>query len=466
MKRYFLILGVCLGIGASYGGADVSLTVYNRNLGLVKEVREIELTKGLSRLSLEGVAAGIDPSSVRLSLLSDQDKVTLLEQGFEYDLSSRDALLQRYIGSDITIERRSESGAKKESVTGRLLSASGGITLQAGDRILLDPPGEISLPKLPEGPVLKPTLSFLFDSSVTGKRKAGLDYLTGGLNWSADYAAVTDDKSLDLTALVTIDNRSGASYRDASLKLVAGEVNRAAPAVAEFGMARGMMAKAAPQFEESAFFEYHLYTLTRKVTLNDNETRQIELTRASGIPVKKAFVYDGGAQFARAGYQEWARADRNYGTQSNGKVSVTLEFRNAKEVNLGIPLPKGRVRVYRRGADGSLEFIGEDLVDHMSKDETVRLALGNAFDITGERVQSDFKTGNNWCEESFTLTLRNHKEEPVTVQVAEHMYRWSNWKIIAKSDNFGKKDSRTIEFAARVPAGGEKTITYTVRYWW
>ncbi len=454
--------------------AEVQISVFNNDLALVRERRDVSLEKGVSRTAFTDVAARIDPSSVHLTFPDISGSCSVLEQNFEYDLVSREKLLEKYIGQEIVLERPAgRDGEKKERINGTLLSTSGGIIVGSGDRILLDPSGEISLASLPDGLVLKPTLSWLLKSDVSGKREAELAYLTNGIGWNADYVAVLgrDDKGLTLTGWVTVNNQSGASYRDARVKLVAGDVNRAAPAGAR--MAKGMMMDAAmpaaaPQFEERSFFEYHQYTLQRPATIRDNEIKQIEFTGAVGVKAEKGYVYDGAAQFRQGSYdyQSWTRADRNYGTASDRKVSVTVSFKNGRENNLGIPLPAGRVRMYKEDTDGALEFIGEDAIDHTPKDEAIRASLGNAFDIVGERTQTDFRSGSDWCEESFSITLRNHKDTPVPVTVVEHLYRWSSWKITARSSDFRKRDSRTVEFPVNVPANGSATVTYTARYWW
>jgi hypothetical protein len=393
-----------------------------------------------------------------------------LEQNFEYDLISREKLLQKYIGKEIELERRlGKDGEKKEIIKGTLLSTSGGLTVKSGDKILVNPSGEISLSKLPEGLILKPTLSWLLENEIAGEHKIEVDYLTNGINWNADYVIVSDkdDKNLDLTGWVTIDNKSGATYKDVKLKLIAGDIHHASPSgsSAENVMYAARTKSAAPQFEEKSFFEYHLYTLQRRTTVRDNETKQIEFVSGTNVPVKKLYIYDGAAQ-KFYGYNQWARADRNYGVQSNKKVYVMLDFKNSKENNLGIPLPKGKMRVYKEDSDKSLEFIGEDFIEHTPKDENVRIYLGDAFDIVGERLQTDFKNGDDFADESFKITVRNHKEEPIEVRVVEKLYRWSNWKITQKSQDYEKKDARTIEYKLKVPKDSENIITYTVHYWW
>lgn len=451
--------------------AEVELTVYNQNLGLVKEQRTITLKKGINEVNFVDVASQIDATSVHFKSITAPNEVTVLEQNFEYDLISHDKLLQKYIDKEITLVRRfGISGEKVETLKGILLSTRGGITLKVGDNIYLNPSGEIILTKLPEGFVTKPTLSWLINTERAGEHKVEVGYLTNGINWNADYVIVADkdDKKVDLNGWVTINNQSGATYKDAKLKLIAGDIHRVKPpsAVTEYDRYLAAEAKAAlPQFEEKPFFEYHLYTLKRSATIRDNETKQIEFAQANQVPVKKLFIYDG-AKSQFYGYSEYLRADQRYGAQSKKEVYVMLEFKNSKDNNLGIPLPKGRMRVYKEDTDKTLQFIGEDWIEHTPKDEPVRIYLGNAFDIVGERMQTDFKRGDDWVTESYKITLRNHKEEPVEIKVIEHLYRWSNWRITEKSQDYEKRDARTIEFTVAVPANGEKTVNYTVRYWW
>lgn len=474
MKKHFVV-PVLMCLCAAGAAADVSVTVYNGNLGLVRDTRDIRVEKGETKLSFDDIAALVDPTSVHIALPSAPGRYSVLEQNFEYDLVSTDKLLEKYIGREITVERRvGKDGDKKEVLRGTLLSTAGGIVLQTDDRILMSPAGEISLAKLPDGLILKPTLSWLLKSEVSGPQKAEIDYLTSGISWSADYVLVSgqDDKKLDLTGWVTVDNRSGATYGDAKLKLVAGDVHRAPEPMAKVAMLRSMSfdmaaeAAPAPQFQEKSFFEYHLYDLQRKTTLKNNETKQIEFIAAQDVPSRKAFVFDPSGAVVPYGYNEYARSNRQYGAQQNGKVAVMLEFRNSEDDHLGKPLPQGRIRVYKKDTDGTLQFIGEDRIDHTPKNEPVRIELGNAFDITGERTQTDFRSGDDWCEESFKITLKNRKDTPVEVKAVEHLYRWSNWKIQESSQKFEKKDSRTVEFTVTIPPDSEKTVTYRVRYWW
>lgn len=467
----FLILPAYLFMPGIAG--EINITVYNQNLGLVKDKRQVELKKGIQELNMDDVAARIDPTSVHFRSVTHPNSCFVLEQNFEYDLISREKLLQKYIGKEIELERRTgRYGEKTETIKGELLATSGGTILKSGEKILINPSGEIALPSLPGGLIMKPTLSWILQNETPGLHTIEVAYLTDGIKWTADYVIVTDakDEFMDLTGWVTIDNNSGATYENARLKLVAGDINRVSPpgtaAPARLDYARVQKA-AAPQFEEKSFFEYHLYTLTRKTTVKDNETKQIEFVASADVPVRKMFVYDGSSQ-KFYGYNEWSRANRNYGIQTQKKVYVMLEFLNTKKNNLGIPLPKGRIRVYKEDTDKSLEFIGEDNIEHTPKDEPVRIYLGDAFDVVGERVQTDFSidTGSKWIKETIKITLKNHKESPVTVRAVEKLYRWSNWKINKKTADYEKLDSKTIEFKLDIPANSEKVAEYTVHYWW
>ncbi|MDR1695340.1 MAG: hypothetical protein LBR69_01720 [Endomicrobium sp.] len=434
--------------------AEVALTVYNGNLALVKDSREVSLKNGVQVLEFDDVAAFIDPASVLPKFLNENTQVKVLEQNFDYDLVNTDKLLSKYIGRDIEIERVGED--KRGKLKGKLLSSSNGIVVQTDSKIVLNPKGEISLSKLPEDLRLKPTLTWLVSSGFEGKNKMEVSYQTSGISWSADYVLVTDEKDekdekADITGWVTVNNKSGAAYKDAKLKFIAGDVNMvrkypSSGALRNKAFAADMpIAESAASFEEKSFFEYHIYELQRKSTVKDNEIKQIEFASCSGFPVKKVFTYDG---------------------MKNGrKVTVTLDFKNSKENGLGIPLPKGKVRVSKYDG-GSMEFIGEDMIDHTAKDAKISLNIGSAFDITGERTQTSYKSESKSSEESFKITVKNGKDVPAEVNVVEKLYRRADWKIEKNSIPYVKKDSSTAEFLITVPANGEKSFTYTVRYWW
>ncbi len=429
--------------------SGVAVTIYNQNLGLVKDVRELEFQKGKSVIKFTDVAAQIDPTSVHFKPVDVADKVAMLEQNYQYDLVSSTKILQKYVDNEIELFTKLDKAYK-----GILLSYSNeNLTLkepQGAIRIVrLEEVRDLYFPSLPEGLITKPTLVWLLDSQISGKRKAEVSYLTSGINWHAEYVAVVDqlDRNLELTGWVSIDNRSGATYRDAKVKLIAGEVHRVREERIPPRLAKEVFATAAgpPQFEEKPFFEYHLYTLLRPSTIKDNEIKQVSLFPASDVKVKKIFTYDG------------ARDEKS--------VKVELEFKNSQAEGLGMPLPKGKIRVYKADVDKSLEFVGEDLIDHTPKDEKVRVFLGNAFDIVGERKRTDFREiGRDVTEESYEIKLRNHKDEAVEVVVVEHLHPYTEWEIIESNFEYVKKDANTIEFKISLQKDEEKILNYTVRY--
>lgn len=447
----------------------IELAVYNQNLALVKDHRSLDLIKGLNEVRFTDVAAMIDPTSVHFSSLTDPQGTAVLEQNYEYDVVGSAKLLQKYVDQEISLV--TEDGQK---YTGTLLNAADDAILQSADGkvtvVKVSQIKEFDFPALPEGLITKPTLVWQVESAQEGAQDVEVTYLTGGITWYANYVAVLadDDKALDLNGWITLDNRSGASYKDAKLKVIAGDINRAATnGYAEMSkQVYEAAAMPAPQVEERSFFEYHLYEVQRPVTVKDQQTKQIEFVTGSGITATKFFVYDG-SQMGYWTYYEPIQ-DSGYGTTSNEDVQVMLEFTNSVTDGLGVPLPKGTIRVFKKDVDGSTLLIGEDTIDHTPKDEQVRLYIGDAFDIVGERVQTNFRidTSRRFMEESYKVTLRNHKDEDVEVRVTEHMFRWSQWEILEESLKHEKLDAQTIEFRVPVEADGEVTVTYTVRYEW
>ncbi len=469
MKRIAMVL-LCIGAGNWIHAADV--TVYNDNLGLVRETRVFTLKNGMNNIAVTDVPAQIDATSVHFKSLTNPDAVSVLEQNFQYDLLSQQKLLDKYIGKEIEIEREPIGGGKSDVFKGTLLANNDGPILKIGDKLHLNLSGHITLPDVPNDFHARPTLEWKLLSKKDGEQTCELSYLTGGLGWKADYVLVANaaDDKMDLNSWVTITNTSGGRFDDAKLKLVAGDVNRVsatpAPMMKSARAAFAMEAMPEKPFTEQSFFEYHLYTLQRPTTLSNNETKQIEMASSSDVPMKKLFVYDGAQNVSWRDFSDYSRTDPNYGTQGNKKVWVILEFKNSKENNLGMPLPKGRVRVYKKSADGALEFIGEDNIDHTPKDETLRIKMGNAFDVVGERTRTSFLNEKKSFQESFEIRLRNHKDSDATVRVVEHLYRWSDWKITESSQKFSKKDAQTVEFEVPVKKDGESVVTYTVKYVW
>ena len=435
----------------------INVTVYNSGSGLVRDVRDVTFPTGMVELKFMDVASGIDPTSVHFASLTNPAGISIWEQNYEYDLIDKAKLLEKYIGKDISFKQLDPTTGKEAIAHGTLLSTAGGYTIQMEDQIHIKDLGEIILPKLPEGLITRPTLVWLLDVAGT-KHQVEMSYLTSGLNWSSNYVAVVNenDTALGLNGWVTIDNTSGATYKNASLKLVAGDVHRVTPpapmAEEKMLMADGMArAEAAPAFQEKSFFEYHMYTLQRPATLKNNQQKQISLLEASKVPAKKLFIFEPDGDY-------WYGGD----TQK-GKIQVKMQLKNSKDNGLGIPLPKGTVRVYKADTDGSLQLIGEDSIDHTPKDEEVRLVLGEAFDLVGERIlKNRRKISDRIWEYDVEITLRNHKTEPVTITVVDHVM-WGDWSVIKSSTDWNKKDASTLEFPVKVAKDGEMKITYTVR---
>ena len=468
----------------------VDLTIYNQGLALVREDRTITLQRGLGRVVLPEIPSTINGSSVHFLSLTDPLGVRVLEQNYQYDLVHQAKILEKYIGRTVEFVRVDPATEKEYTVSGRLLATGyapqgapghitygygGGMVAEIGGKIEIAPAGRLVLPGLPEGLILRPQLEWLVSSQREGTHRAEVSYLAGGLSWSCDYVALLGkgDDRLDLTGWVTLTNGSGTSFRNAGLKLVAGDVNVVQDALMGAAMSKRAMAEldaaAAPQFRESDLFEFKLYALQRRTDVNNNETKQVELVSGRNVPAQKVFIYDGMA----AGWRMYVnnhsyRSQGSFGQQSNTKVGVFVTFRNAEKAGLGIALPKGKVRVYKRDEDGKEQFVGEDLVDHTPKDEELRLYLGNAFDIVGERVQKDFKSfaGGRIVEETVEITVKNHKKEAVEVQVYEHPWRWSEWDVVRASGNWTKVDQTTLKFPVRLEKDQQKTVSYTIRYSW
>ena len=466
MRKVFLsMLLICLFVQFVFA---VSITVYNDDLALVRDIKDVILYKGEQKIEIDDVSSKIDPTSVLPKFLSDADKIDIYEQNFDFDLVNTNKLLQQYIGSNIEIEKQLPNSSK-EKIAAKLLAVNGGIVVQSNDKIILNPEGEISLPKLPEGVRLKPTLSWLVNSKIIGKRQLEVTYQTSGLSWMSDYIVILDkdDKNLDINAWVTINNLSGTTYKDANLKLIAGDVNIVKNNI---GPKRLLMAKsgsfdsANESFQEKSFFEYHMYELGRKTTIKSDEKKQIEFASAQLIPINRKYTYNG-SQMDNFSFSKYSKTTKDFWQQSNKKVSIDIEFKNAKSSNLGIPLPKGKMRVYKNDGQ-AIEFIGEDTIDHTPENEIISLNLGNVFDVVGNRTQTEFILGDKSAQETFSISLRNSKDEEIEVEVIEPLYRWSTWRILSTTDKYIKKDSQNIVFKVKVPAKGEKNITYTVKYKW
>lgn len=481
MKNTIISIILMLGLSISAFAADgasgpksVQLTVYNGNFALVKDVRALDLKDGVNSIDVEDVAARIDPTSVLFKSLTSPNSVSILEQNYQYDLISPNNILDKSVGRRVVFTTFDQNGAP-HTQAGVLLNPpkNGGVVIKTDDgRLVMNPSGQISLEKMPEGLHPKPTLNWLLQSSKAGGQDAEISYITDGIGWRADYVALvnTNDTALDLSGWVTLNNQSGATYNDAKLTLMAGDVRRVREEMA--GRAGGdmlyAMSAAAPQFEEKSFFEYHMYTMERPTTIRDNETKQLSLLTAANVPVKKEYIYDG----RREWWSNWwypGRTDYNpgggYDTSNYHKVNVVLELENSKKNHMGMPLPAGKIRVYKLDEAGSQQFVGEDKIDHTPKDEKIRLYVGDAFDIVGDYKRTDFKQiSKSTIEETFEVKIRNHKEAPVTVNAVDHV--WSDWKVTKTSHKFTKIDAHTIEFPVNIAKDGEATVTYTIRTSW
>ena len=442
------LIVLCLLCAANILAQDkeIGLTIYNNNLALVRDVRTLQLTKGISEIKFQDVAAQIDPTSVYFASLTAPDKVVILEQNYEYDLVNTTKILQKYIEQEIRLETKEGT-----AYSGTLLNASGkDIILRESDGgikiVRREAVENMAFPKLPDGLITRPTLVWTIDCQQAGKHKTEVGYLTSGIQWHAEYVGVAnkDDTILELSGWVSLDNKSGATYENAKLKLVAGDVHRAQDIRPYVERHVALLSSArSQQFQEKAFFEYHLYTLQRPATVANNQIKQISLFPPTEAKVNKTYSYNG--------------------ARDRKKVRVNLEFENKKEFGLGMPLPKGKVRVYKRDDDKSLIFIGEDFIDHTPKDEKVRVYVGNAFDIVGERTQKDRKSiGKTAWQETWQIKLRNHKDKAVRVTVIERLR--FGWEILQKTHEYKKKDAATIEFEIEIPKDAEIVVEYVVRY--
>jgi hypothetical protein len=480
-----------------------ALTIYNQSFAVVRQTLPLDLKSGTNQLEITDITAHLEPDSVILRDLKSGRDLRILEQNYRSDVASQGRLLALYEGKIIEFLVPDKDGNRK-LMPGKIIrsgytphyqaysaydqqyyqqqqayvnAGNGEPIIEIDGKLQFGLPGQPIFPALSNDTILKPTLSWLLQSDRPGNTNAEFSYVTGGMSWHADYNVVApvSGNLLDIVGWVTLDNQTGKTFQNAHIKLMAGDVNKLRPH--DIGMSDAinmngaLRAEApAPAVTERNFDEYHLYTLERPSTLYDRETKQVEFVRASGVPSRRLYVYDGVKldQNYRGYQMEQIRDLENFGVQSNSKIWSMVEFKNSKENHLGMPLPKGRVRFYRRDTDGQLEFTGENMIDHTPSDETIRLYTGNVFDAVGDRKRTGFNIDRRGrtLDESFEIKLRNHKKEPMEIRVVEHLYRWTNWDIQRTSDPFNKLDSKTVEFHVKVPPDGEKAVTYTAHYSW
>src|SRR3989441_5180343 len=442
---------------------SVNITVYNSNLGLVRETRRLTLPAGRIALRFADVTAQIRPETVHLGTLTSPSALRILEQNYQYDLLNPAKLLDKFVGKEITLVlRRYQNNTESfEPVQATLLSNNGGQVWRINGQIVINPTNiaEMRFPDLPKNLVATPTLVWDLNNSETGTQTVEASYLTNGMNWRADYVLLVnaDDTKGDLQGWVTLTNASGASFDDARLQLVAGDVNRVSEQ--RNAAVAGFMAKSAAvdeaQFKEQGFFEYHMYTLQRPTTIRDNETKQVSLLEAAGFEVKKEFVLNG-QRYYYTGYN-------NPGQAIKEKVGVFVQFRNSQQNKLGMPLPAGTIRLYKQDDKGNQQFIGEDRIDHTPKDEDVRVKVGDAFDIVAERKQTDYKVivSGHLYEYAYEIKIRNHKDSPVTIVVNEPI--GGDWEMVASTFEAKKTAAFAAQFNVPVAKDGEATLSYRVR---
>jgi len=483
-----------------------ALTIYNQDFAVVRQQVRLDLKPGVNNVRFDGTTAQLEPDSVVLRDPTGKRALQILEQNYQADPVSQQSLLELFTGK--TIDFDVTHGDKTEIVEGRIVRPGSGMPrstrfpqpqpcyqpgqigcgpeeplIDIGGKLQFGLPGRPLFPALPQDTNLKPTLDWILQADRGGPLDAELSYVTGGMTWEADYNVIapTSGDTLDLVGWVTMENRTGKTFENARIKLMAGDVSKIRPGfpmashlvtLNSPGVAGGV--SGGPPVTEKPFDEYHLYTLERPATLRDRETKQVEFVRAAGFHAKRIYVYDGGridpSRF-QSGNWEYTRMQRDFGTsgsEQTTKILVMQEFKDSEQNHLGMPLPKGRLRFYRRDDDGALQFIGENTIDHTPRDETIRVYTGNAFDLAGSRRRTNFRSDQQqgWVDESFEIKVRNHKKEPVDVTITEHFYRGAGWDITSSSTKYDKKDSHTAEFPVTIPPDGEQTVIYAVHYAW
>ncbi len=485
-KHCALVCMLLSAVGWTQQTSAPSLTIYNQNFAVVRQTFPLQLNSGVNQVSFDDITSFVEPDSVVLRDPSGRVHLGILEQNYRTDVASQQNLLRAYEGKEIQFQTasgivpgkiiRAGGGYAANGCYGGNCGYSGETIVEIDGKIQFGLPGTPIFPALQNESLLKPALNWLLQSDRKAQVDAELSYITGGFTWEASYNVVAPENGdlLDMVGWITLQNHSGHTFENAHLQLMAGEVNKIEPSNGYLKSVNGNMITAAAPLVDAAttekpFDEYHLYTLQRPSTLENGETKQVEFVRGAGIPSKRLYVYEGYLlpDYLRSNW-EYQFTQPNVGMTSNKQVYIMREFRNSQADHLGIPLPKGRMRFYRRDSDGSLQFVGENVISHTPKDEIVRVYTGNAFDIIAERTRTDFHVDNSqrFIDEGYQIKLRNHKKEPVKVQVVEHLYRCDNWEITQKSIDYVKKDSNTVEFTASIPPDGEQVVTYSVHYTW
>ena len=481
MKKLIIPL-LALAASVLTATAQPALTIYNQNFAVVRDSVPLDLKAGANAVRYAGATAQVEPDSVILRDPAGTRSLQILEQNYRNDPVSQDLLLSLFEGKTVDFEkiRLKDNTQTRELIPGKIIRSGyipgGGSQqpiIEVNGKLQFFLPGQPLFASLGDDTILKPAFNWLLQSDKSGKFDAEVGYVTGGFDWSASYNLVSPEKGdfVDIVGWITMNNNSGKTFENAKIKLLAGDVNKIQPARPLGGMMRAkamnfaMADASAPAVSEKAFDEFHLYSIARATTLHDRETKQVEFVHAEKMLAPTIYVYD-----SATGYRFYGlNYDQGYGQSDNKKIIVQREFKNAETNKLGIALPAGKLRFYRRDSDGQLQFVGENTIDHTPRNETVRVTTGNAFDLVGERKQTNFRVdrGDKWIDETFEIKLRNRKKtDAVEIRVVEHLYRWSNWSITKSSDKFEKKDAQTIEFRIPVKPDEEKIVTYTVHYSW
>jgi hypothetical protein len=439
---------------------ELAVTVYNSDIALVRDVRNLTLPGGVSDLRFMDIAATVNPATVHFRSLSEPARVSVLEQNYEYDLLEPEKLLRKYVGRDVTLVRRVPNSEEMEEVTAHLLSYNSAPVWRIGSDIVTGMGADhIRFPELPETLYSRPTLIWTVENGGGSRHRVEASYLAGKLSWNADYVLTVgrDDKAGDVDGWVTLTNGSGTAFRNARLQLVAGDLNRVRQVLGRMVMEDSLAAQrasAAPAMTEQAFSEYHLYTVGRKTTINNNETKQVKMLTGTDVPVKKRYVVNGQAFYYRN--------HQNPGAPLKDVVQVLYQVKNEEKAGLGMPMPAGVVRVYQHDPNGGVQFVGEDRILHTPKDETLNMKIGNAFDVVAERKQTDFeKIAPDVYETEFEVALRNHKTTPITVEVNEPI--GGTWTILRSTYQWTKSDAWAAQFNVPVAANGTSFLRYRVR---
>lgn len=481
---------LCIGcvqadLQAAAEATGPAITVYNQNFGVVRDTVALELSAGISEASYSGVTSQLEPESVVLRDPSGKVDLSIVEQSYRGDPVDQAKLLEMFEGQ--TIDFYKTVGDKEVVVKGRIIRAPKQVMaknqhghqyqkslepiVEVDGQLLTRLPGAPLFPSLGDDSILEPTLSWKLYSPKAATLDAQLSYLTDGMSWKSDYNLVLPEEGdiVTMTGWVSIENNTGTSFEDAKIKLIAGDVNKEQDNIRQkvgASFSRAMVADAmpTPEVEAKKFDEFHMYSLPLATTLRNSETKQVEFVRAEKVQTKKLYVYEG----FKGRYYGGLNTNQNYGQNAQPDVAIYREFKNSEVNGLGVALPAGKTRFYRMDSDGQLEFTGENTIDHTPKNETIRVYLGNAFDLVGERTRTDFykHPSQKLMRETFEIEIRNRSEEEVTVRVVEHLYRWSNWEIQKPSQDYEKKDAQTIEFPVTVAPDGTETVTYTVEYTW